>query len=130
MRRCQRRQAWRAVPRQDCERLHGVTLDMRDRSRAGEAGIVDPAGDQVLDGRRRSAVGHMRGVDAEAGVEQRTGEMWRRACARRAILHLAWICSAKAASSGRLFAGKLVRATNMIVCSTTSATGAKSVPAL
>ena len=42
-----------------------AALDMRDRSRAGETRIVDPAGDQVLDGRRRSAVRHVGRVDAE-----------------------------------------------------------------
>src|SRR4029079_13096678 len=119
----------RAITRQDRNRLHRLAFDLRLAGRCERAEIIDPAGNEILHRGRRTAIGDVGDVDAHRGVELRAGQMGSRPHSGRAVLHLS-LAFAYAMNSCRLLAGKSLRATSSSACSTTSATGAKSVAEL
>src|SRR5579863_1483893 len=65
----------RAPRGQHSDRLYASGLDRRKLGGHGVAQIVDAAGDEILERRRRAAIGNMLHIDAEFRIQQHTAEM-------------------------------------------------------
>ena len=68
--------------------LDGAALDLRDDVQRLVDHVVDLAADEIVEGRRRAAIGHQRGLEAELGVEHRARHMGDRADAGMAVAQL------------------------------------------
>ena len=84
----QRREQRRAIARQDRDALGLLAFKRANRSSRERAVIVDPAGEQILHRLGRTAIGDVRDVDADGGVDAHAVEMRAGARAARTELHL------------------------------------------
>ena len=77
----------RAIAREDRKRFDQVAFDLLHDGRGERAEIIEPARNQVLHCRPAAAVGDMREVDADRGIEQRAIDVSGGASPGRTELH-------------------------------------------
>jgi len=106
-----------------------AALDLRLGDVGERALVVDAAGDQILHRRPAAAIGNMRDVDADRGVEQRAGQMTAAAHPGRAVLHGRLMGLRISHELLEVAGRKRVLAISTCGTSKTSATAAKSVAA-
>ncbi len=82
---------------------------------------------QVVDGRRRSAIGHVNDVDLRGQLEQFAGEMRQAADTRGGKIEFAGLRFRKRDESAMLLAGTLLAMTSISGTVTTSVIGARSL---